>query len=73
MDRATENGPTLNRLQQHKLMLKEKLETLTTLDQEILALVEDSAIEDEIEQADVFKERLQHSTITTERLIASKL
>ena len=54
-------------------MLKEKLETLTTLDQEILALVEDSAIEDEIEQADVFKERLQHSTITTERLIASKL
>ena len=72
VDRATEDGPTLDRLQQYKLTLKEKLETLNTLDQEILALVEDSAIEDEIEQADVFKERLQHSTITAERLITSK-
>ena len=72
VDCATEDGPTLNRLQQCKLMLKEKLETLNTLDQEILALVEDSALKDEIEQANVFKERLQHSIITAERLIASK-
>ena len=69
VDRTTEDGPTLDRLQQYKLTLKEKLETLNTLD---LALVEDSAIEDEIELADIFKERLQHSTITAKRLIASK-
>lgn len=73
VDGATEDGPTLDRLQQCKLTLKEKLETLHTLDQEILALVDDSSLEDEIEQADVFKERLQHSIITTERLIALKI
>ena len=56
----------------YKLTLKKKLETLNTLDQEILVLVEDSVIEDEIEQADVFKERLQHSVIAAERLITSK-
>ena len=55
---------TLDRLQQSKLMLQEKLDTLNALDQEILALVEDGALKDEIEQADVFKERLQQSLIT---------
>ena len=40
---ATEEGLTLDRLQQCKLSLKEKLETLKTLDQEILMLIEDDA------------------------------
>ena len=68
-DRTSDEGLTLIRLQQCKLMLQEKLQTLNTLDQEILTLVEDSALEEEIEQADVFKERLQHSIISTDRLI----
>ena len=71
-DRTIDEGVTLDRLQQSKLMLQEKLDTLNVLDQEILALVEDSALEDEIEQADVFKERLQQSLITTDRLIILK-
>ena len=68
-DRTSDEGLTLFRLQQCKLTLQEKLETLNTLDQEILTLVEDSALEEEIEQADVFKEKLQHSIINTDRLI----
>ena len=40
--------------------------------QEILVLVEDSVLEDEIEQADILKERLQQSLITTDRLITLK-
>jgi len=71
-DYDTKDGPTLDRLQQCKLMLKEKLEILNTLNQEILTLVEDSALENEIQHADVFKERLQHSIITIEQLITSK-
>ena len=71
-DRTADEGVTLDRLQQSKLMLQEKLDTLNTLDQEILVLVEDSTLEDEIEQADVFKERLQQSLITTDRLITLK-
>ena len=42
------------------------------LNDEILALVDDDAVEDEIEQADMFSERLQQSTINVEQLIASK-
>ena len=71
-DRTADEGVTLDRLQQSKLMLQEKLDTLNTMDQEILVLVEDSALEDEIEKADIFKERLQQSLITTDRLITLK-
>ena len=40
---VAEHGPTTDRLQQCKLSLKEKLETLKAFDQEIVALVEDAA------------------------------
>ena len=70
---ATEEGLILDRLQQCKLSLKEKLETLKTLDQEILMLIEDDAVEDEIEQADVFKERVQQSVFSAERFITLKI
>ena len=53
---ASEEGPTLERLLQCKLSLKEKLETLKTLDEEIIVLVDEDALEDQIEQADIFKE-----------------
>ena len=45
-------------LLQYKLSLEEKLSTLTRLDGEILDLVAEEEVEDEIEQADVFKERI---------------
>jgi len=54
-DHTTKDGLTLDRLQQCKLMLKERDNKYTN--QEILALVEDSVLEDEIQQADVLKKR----------------
>ena len=45
----------LERLLQCKLSLKEKLETLKTLDEEIIALVEEDALEDQIEQANILR------------------
>ena len=39
-------------------MPKEKLETLKILDEETIALVDKDALEDQLEQADVFKERV---------------
>ena len=54
----SEEGPTLEKLLQCKLSLKEKLEALKILDEEIIALVDEDPLEDQIEQADVFKERV---------------
>ena len=53
---AATGGPALERLLQWKLSLNDKLQKLKSLDNEILALVNDDAIDDEIEQADVFSE-----------------
>ena len=69
---ALTEGPVLDRLLQWKLSLNEKLQKLKLLDNEILALVNDDAVEDEIEQADVFSERLQQSIISVDQLIASR-
>ena len=69
---ASKDGPTLERLLQCKLSLKEKLETLKALDEEIISLVDEDALDDQIEQADVFKERVQQSVFIAERLITSK-
>ena len=46
----------MTKLEQCRITLKEKLETLKQLDEEILELVEDSEVDNEIEQADTFKE-----------------
>ena len=69
---AVTGGPAIDKLLQWKLSLTEKLAKLKLLDDEILTLVEDSAIEDEIEQADVFRERLQQTICGVERLIPLK-
>lgn len=58
---AITGGPAPEKLQQWKLSLNEKLGGLHALNDEILASIEDDAIEDEIEQADMFSERLQQS------------
>ena len=68
---AVTGGPAIDKLLQWKLSLTEKLTKLKLLD-EILTLVEDSAIEDEIEQADVFRERLQQTICGVEQLISLK-
>ena len=49
----------VTKLEQCRITLKEKLETLKQLDEEILELVEDSEVDNEIEQADTFKGQLQ--------------
>ena len=69
---AVTGGPAMDKLQQWKLSLTEKLAKLQALDEEILALVEDSAIDEEIEQADIFREKLQQTVCGIERLISSK-
>ena len=69
---AATGGPVLKRLLQWKLSLNDKLQKLKSLDNEILALVNDNAIDDEIEQTDVFSERLQQSLISVDQLISSK-
>ena len=55
--------PNVARLRQLKLSLEEKLRTLTRMDEEIVDLVDDDAIQEEIEQADIFKERIYAATI----------
>ena len=65
---AVAGGPAIDKLLQWKLSLNEKLTKLQTLYEEILTLVEDGAIEDEIEQADVFRERLQQTICGVEPL-----
>ena len=65
-------GPAPDKLQQWKLSLTDKLDKLRTLNEEILASIDDDAIEEEIEQSDVFSERMQQSICQVEQLILSK-
>ena len=67
-----DDGPTLDRLMQCKLSLNQKLDKIRELDEEILALVDDDGIENEIEQADQFKERIQQAIIRVEHKISAR-
>ena len=67
-----EDGPTIERLMQCKLSLNEKLQRLGTLDEEILTLVGDDDIESEIEQADIFKERIHQAILHVQHKISVK-
>ena len=51
---TNEEGSTLESLLQCKLSLKEKLQTLKTLDKDIISLVDGDALEDQIELANVY-------------------
>ena len=68
---AFEADPTteldVNGLLQLKLSLDEKLSTLKKLDGEILELVEDGAVEEEIEQADAYKEKVYAATVNIDK------
>ena len=48
-------GNIITKLKQCKLALQEKIETVKSLDDEILELVDDNDVENEIEEADTFK------------------
>ena len=61
--------PDLDKLSQLKLVLREKLETLKTLDDEILDMVKEDDLADEIEQADDFKEGLYSVLVRIERVL----
>ena len=50
--------PDVDRLSQVKLTLGEKLEVLKTLNTEMINLVQNEDVEEEIDQADEFKERV---------------
>ena len=63
-------GSDVMRLSQLSKSLQEKLDVLKTLDSEILDLVEDEAVEEEIEQADTFKEGIYATIIRIDKYCA---
>ena len=62
----------VTKLRQCKLVLQEKLEIIKQLDDEILQLVDDEEVENEIEQADTFKERVQRAMIDSSRALETR-
>lgn len=62
----------VTKLKQSKLILQEKLETVKQLDEEILGLVDDEEVDNEIEQADVFKERVHRAIIDSTSALEAK-
>ena len=61
---STEDTESIvTKLEQCRIILKEKLETLKQLDEDILDLVEESEVDNEIEQSDIFKERIHAAII----------
>jgi hypothetical protein len=68
---AMDSGPDLNvaELLKFKLTLQEKLTTLAQVDNDILEIVAVDELDDEIEQSDVFKEKIQLVLINIETAI----
>ena len=62
----------MTKLEQCKITLKEKLEILKQLDEKILELVEDGDVDNEIEQADTFKERIHVVIIESNKALGTK-
>ena len=59
VDPMSLTSPHMVKLTQQRDALKEKMKTLRLLDEEILDLVKDEEIEEEIEEADRFREVIQ--------------
>ena len=62
----------ITKLMQCKLTLEEKLGVIKRYDDEILGLVEDGEVDDEIEQADTFNERMHRAIIDVTSTIETK-
>ena len=70
---STEWGELIiTKLRQCKLALEEKLVTIRQIDNQILELVVDEDLDDEIEQADIFRERLRRAIMDAENSIEVK-
>ena len=69
---TTERELVITKLMHCKLTLEEKLNTIKRYDNEILELVEDEEVEDEIDQADTFNERVQRAMIDVTSVIETK-
>ena len=72
IESTADREPVITKLMQCKLTLKEKLDTIKRYDDEILGLVEDGEVEDEIDQADIFNERVQRAIIDATSAIDTK-
>ena len=57
----------LSKLNQLGMSIKEKLEEIKVLDSDVLALVGDTELDDEIAQADLYKERIYSTLISIEK------
>ena len=64
---AAPGPPDQAKLHQLRMSLKEKLEELKTIDAEILAKVGDAELEEEIAEADLYKEGVFATLIKIER------
>ena len=60
---AEEGESVITKLMQCKLSLQGKLDTVIQLYDEILELIDNAEVDEEIEQADIFKEKLQQAII----------
>ena len=69
---ADDRESVLTKLMQCKLSLQGKLDTVRQLDDEILELVDDADVDDEIEQADIFNEKLQVAIIDVTAAIEAR-
>ena len=72
IESTTERELVITKLMQCKLTLEEKLNTIKRYDDEILELVEDEEVEDEIDQADTFNERVHRAMIDVTSAIETK-
>jgi hypothetical protein len=68
-DVLADGKPDIDKLEQLKLTLKEKLEVLKVLDGEVLDMVEEDHMVAEIEQADGFKDGMYASLVRIERAL----
>ena len=67
---SAEDRTDPSKLNQLGMSLKEKLKEIKVLDSEILTLVRDEELEDEIAQADLYKERIYSTLIMIEKSTA---
>jgi len=61
-----------NKLEQHKVVLQEKLNKVKLLDTDILEIVEENDLEEEIGLADEFKEKVYKALFDANKAIQSK-
>lgn len=66
------DGPNLSRLRQHKISLSEKMEVLSKLDNELIEIVEEEELDNEVEQADMIRERMRLCIMDIDRTLQAE-